>query len=341
MKDVPKYAILTAVFFAVITLAGGGAWYWTGGQVAEKLQARQAIEQKIKSVSGSGIFPTQANLKIVEENLAAAETALAPLEPVMAKTGSFFEPVRGKAEEGKAPPGLSPDAWKSLMTDTRTGLQKLADERGVKLPEEYYFGFKDYQLSQPPAAHTLQMGVQLLAIKEICSILFNSGIAELKTVKRVKVEAAGTSVGGSPTEEILPGSTVVSKDRFYRIYPFEVEFICTPEALEKAAVTLAASPYFLVVRDMVVENPKISLARRSEVIGAAGGSNTTAGGGGIGGGGGTALPKLLVTVSGTEDVQVRMRISLAEWAAPDLKFLPEGKPGAAAPGNPPTRRNRP
>jgi hypothetical protein len=346
MKDVPKYALVTGALFAAITLAGGGAWYWTSGQLEEKIQERGQIEQKIKQVSGGGIFPSQPNLKAVEENLSAAEAVLAPLDPVMAKTSALFEPIRGKAEEGKPPPGLSPDAWKSLLTETRAELQRLANERKVKLPEEYYFGFKDYQLSQPPAAHTLQMGVQLLGIKEICSILFNAGIVELKTIKRVKVESAGAAaLGGAPSEDTLPGAAVVSKDRLYRVYPFEVDFTCSPEVLEKATTSLASSPYFLLIRDMVVENPKISLARRSEVIGAAG--NTAAGGNpaggtGVPGSGASGLPKLLVVVSGTEDIQVRLRISLVEWDPPDLKFQPESQPaGGNAQATPNNRRKQP
>jgi hypothetical protein len=312
MTALPKHLIIGLVAFVVIGAAGGGAWFWTAGQLEAAKAEYATVSQQIQAVQTKGFFPSSQNLKAIEGNqaevTALAKDLLSQLDRATELYAAFLTPDKK---------GLPQETWKEKLVSVREELKKAGDTNGVETAEDFYFGFKRYRVQSPPAAATRDIGIQLAAIQQLSQLLIKSRVSEIREIRRVMVEDAGLPGNPGGAEEALTAGVVDGTGGLYRVYPLEVKFRSTPQALNKFINELNRHPMIFLIRFMVVENEKMTVPRRSEFAAPATGPEG-------------AQPKLLVPIVGQEQVITRMRIDLIFWNGPE----PEVKPATPAKGKP-------
>ncbi|MEM6885203.1 MAG: hypothetical protein AAF571_09235, partial [Verrucomicrobiota bacterium] len=162
MKSFPKHLVVAIVLLVVAALAGGGLWFWTGGQLSSSMDEKTQLERKIKTLGGKGIFPNKANLDQILASTGEIKNLIDPVDTSIQETSKLFDPVRGTANADGNYPGLSANDWKQLLGEKRDTILLMAEQKNVALPEVFYLGFERYRALTPNEAATLDLGVQLL-----------------------------------------------------------------------------------------------------------------------------------------------------------------------------------
>lgn len=309
MSPIPKHLLVSLIAFAVIGLAGGGAWFWTSGELDKAVAEHASVSQQIQAVQSKGFFPSSQNLKLIETNQAEVTTLATDLLVQLDRAAQQFAPFLAADQKG-----LPPDSWKEKLVGVREELKKAADQHKIETAEDFYFGFKRYRVASPQAGATRDIGIQLAAIQQLSQLLIKARVSDIREVRRVMVEDAGLpGAAGGVAEEALTAAVVEGSGGLYRVYPFEIKFRCKPAALNQFMNELARNPMIFLTRFVVVENEKMTVPRRSEFAAPTASPE-----------GGEA--KWLVPIVGQEQIVVRMRIDLIFWNTAQ----PE-KPPVAAP----------
>lgn len=329
MKDLPKYAIVMIVLFVAFGLLGGGAWWYTAGMVTSELELLQSTKRKIDQVERKkGIpFPNDKNKKLIEESEVELKGLWEKVQPEVKKTSALYDSIRVKSGEGESLEiqGLSPQDWNALQIEKINKLDELAEKLSPPISKggDFYYGLNSYQGTLPPTDYTLELGVQLMVIEELSRILFEAPVVEIASMKRVMVEDAAGNIKTAP--ERLKARVISHPEDLYKVYPFEVEFTCSPEALRKVINGISRSPQLLLIRFVDVNNEigqgPDDMPTRSKVTASAAGQGAAA--------------KLFFPVVGQEKVRVRMRVDAVEW---NLNPQPAGKKGKGKKGSKNNRR---
>lgn len=314
MSQLPKHLVVSLIAFVVIGLLGGGAWFWTAGRLDTALLEYGSVTQQLQTVQAKGFFPSSQNLKLLESNQGAVAALSKELLPQMDRANELFAAFLSPDKKG-----LSQEAWKEKLVSTREELKKSAEHANIDLADDFYFGFKRYRVASPPAGATRDIGIQLAAIQEISHLLIKAHVSGIKEIRRVMVEDAGLPTPAGGSEEALAAVAVDGAGGLYRVYPFEIKFQSTPQAMNKFVNELSRSPMVFLVRFMVVENEKNTVPRRSEFAASAPAEGTEA--------------KLLVPIIGQEQINARMRIDLVHWNGVPPEKKPPGPP-KPRPANP-------
>ncbi len=296
MNNLPKHILVTLIIALVITLLGGGAWYWTGTQLSGALDEKQNLQGRMNTLARGVYYPNAKNVQTLEESARALETNIQPLEEKMRQASSQLDPVRGERNAEGIYTGLSGDAWQKMLSARRQELMKLADESQIALPENFYLGFQRYRSLVPNDRFTLPLGIELMAIADISKILISSGVTELRSIKRVIVEDGGSGGTTGAEANILPARVVEAANANYTLYPLEFQFTGSPTALYKVIDQITGANLFYIVRFIEVQNEKTSIPSQSEVIANA-----------------TDTVSNIVPVLGQESIRVRLRVDLVDW----------------------------
>lgn len=287
-----KFEIGMIVAFVVVTGAGIGGYIYTSGLVETAKADLTTANGELQKLVKQRYLPSDANIKLLEGNVASLTAALKPIQAQILKSP--------ENKLGQMQP-QNPVTWKNSDLDqTVQRLTALAKGRRVALPTDYYFGFSRYQKSNPSEQATLTLGKQLYGVEQLATKLFESGdggsVIALRSIRRTFDEDPATSQGGGADGgESLRGTSQLGSSKLYRVYPFEVEFVGTTNGLRAYLNSLFKTPALFVVRSLQVTNSKIE----SPKVGDLGkGSNEKAG---------------RDFVFGGEQLTVLVRVDMIEW----------------------------
>lgn len=148
--------------------------------------------------------------------------------------------------------------FSQLMRDTVSRLSSEAGRNGVKLVDNFAFGFSRYDTDFPCRHPTAKpedcrkllalLAKQLRVIDKLSSALIQSKVAEITRIRRTEVES------GTASADALPVPIGSDPKTLYKTYPFELEFSCDTEALRAFLNGLTQSDWFFAVRFVKVES---------------------------------------------------------------------------------------
>jgi hypothetical protein len=243
-------AVLVAAGVYVLAM---GAVLWLQQQAAaKKRQVEQELaaqQQELTRILAVKPAPSPGNLTVLTKDREQLEQLLARL----------LESVGRSTVEPKEP--LRPIALAQRMAETFARLRHRATERGVELPEGFAFGFSRYIERLP--ARTLpeeqarvvlrQLDKQLLAVEKITALLLDSGVEELRQIRRAEVEP------GAPGPDALPVSIIQEPGGLYQALPFEFQFACNTESLRAFLNSLSRSEWFFAVRSLRIDREAVTV----------------------------------------------------------------------------------
>jgi hypothetical protein len=252
MKKLSKFDITMIVVFVAIGLLGGGAWYYLSTLLSSAQEGVTAAKADFDKYSSKEVYlPTTANQKILETNIDLMKGQLEPL------IHSKLQPDNSKLISIANKDTL---AWKHDLDAEVLRLNTAAKLHGVKVPNNFYYGFSHYLSVNPMEEKTAVLSKQLLAIEQIADILINAPVKGIQAVRRTYEEdAPSTTSGGNGSrtdESFLSGNAIEAPGGAYISYPFEIEFEATTDSLRKIINDLTQSPYVFVVRVIAVHNSR-------------------------------------------------------------------------------------
>jgi hypothetical protein len=304
------------IAFAVITLLGGGAWWYLSGQLqAAQSDVKSAETEFVRySVAKAGpdnivVSPSngknlQANIELIKAQIDLLNTKLQPKENKLSSIDKE-DPVE----------------WKHDLDDEVHRLNAAAKVHGVIVPPNFYFGFSRYLSQSPNDEQTLVLKKQLVGVEELANILINAPVKEIRAVRRSYEEdphavgGAAPGSGAAPEADHLSSYALNAPANAYIAYPFEVEFETTSENFRPIINSLIQSPYLFVVRTLSVENSKLNSPMISELANLAGPPAGSVVGTAPGEVAATTTTKGPQFLFGDSTLKIKVRIDMIEWKA--------------------------
>jgi hypothetical protein len=297
------------IAFAVLTVLGVGAYfYFSSALQTSQDDVRTADADFNKYSVKSDVIVSPANGKTLKSNIDILKAQLNPL----IQTKLLPKDAKLLAITQK-----TPVAWKQDLDDEVTHLKAAAKLHSVDVPPDFYFGFSRYQNNSPLDAQTAVLSKQLLAVDLLSTILVEAPVKNIQAIRRTYEEdshsGSETGSGTATDPDRAPGYAVKAPGDDYIAYPFEIDFVTTPEALRPIVDKLIQSPSIFVLRSVTVANsnldsPKIddldkmADTQPSSMISTSPGevAATTS----------TKGPQLLF---GKETITVKIRVDMIEW----------------------------
>jgi hypothetical protein len=311
--------VITA--FAVVTLLGGGAWWYLSGALQDAqgqvTSAKADFDKYSASKSGKDdIVVSSSNGKTMQANIDLLKAQIGPL--IEAKLLPKENKLRSIEKE-------DPVAWKHDLDDEVHRLGSAAKLHGVTVPTNFYFGFSRYQSQSPGDEQTAVLSKQLLGVDQLATILINAPVKNITAIRRTYEEdphaGAGATFGSTDDPSRLSGYSLNAAANAYTAYPFEVDFDTSSENLRLVINNLMQSPYVFILRTLTIQNdhPTSPLINDlDKLVGSPVASVTDAAPGEVAATTSTKGPQFLF---GNSMIKIKARIDMIEWKAE----IPEGK----------------
>jgi len=335
MKKLSTFDLTMIIVFVVVGLAGGGAWFYLSGLLDTAKQDVGAAAQDFDRYSSKEVYlPTSSNLKVLQSDI---EVLKAQLDPLLK---SKLQPEKSELSSKTSEDTV---AWKHDLDAEALSLNALAKLHAVTVPNNFYYSFSRY-LSQAPAEEkTAVLSKQLLAVKEIATILINAPVKKIETIRRTYEEDVGSSSAASGAgaksgadTNILAGNATDAPGGVYTAYPFEIEFDATTDNLRKVVDDLIQSPYVFVIRSLAIQNVKLASPQISDLDKLAATPTGSVGDSSPGTVAADTPDKGPQFLFGDETLRVKARIDLIEWKGAVSGSAPnsdQGKPRGKAPAD--------
>lgn len=224
-------------------LLGVGVWY----SISKKAAADE-VSANLESASASlnqlidrKPFPSDENIKA-----ARLETD---------RVLQFKTNVLKRFPEAPVSPTIATAQFKALLEGAITGLERVAERNGVKLPSKYAFTFGEQRKEMVLDEKKLPvLAGQVIDIESICRVVFESRINELNSVRRPTLM---TNDFGS---DFLARKAARDDKVGILDTPYEISFNCFSAELAAVLSGLANAPQMLVVKSINIERPTSATA---------------------------------------------------------------------------------
>ena len=160
---------------------------------------------------------------------------------------AFLEEVRSKFGNSNVPTNISNREFRALLDNTINDLQRTADSLGITLPQkDYWFTFAP-QKSAVEFKSIDMLTHQLLDVKELCEILYDAKVQDLKGIRRVPASTEDNNAQDFLTDKKATTNEVAI------VTPYELKFQGFSAELARVLERLVQAKRCFVVRSVAVD----------------------------------------------------------------------------------------
>ncbi len=250
--------------FMIAGAIGLGVWFYLSySEYSTAMEERNTLAGNVANLQSAKVFPSLQNVKMVEQRIKDYRDKFSTLRKVLLSP-TLQQPIKPMSET----------EFQAKVKERAIAVKKRADAVGMKLPSsDFALGFEGYSSELPPnAAVAAELNVHLDVIEKLISVLVESGVNSLDSIKRTLLPGEKNSgkVEASPPP-VLPGNKLLadsSADQVLDRYTINCVFSTDQGPLQNVINTLsnpAKMPHFLAVRLIRVENEKPEGSSKEEV----------------------------------------------------------------------------
>jgi len=184
-------------------------------------------------------YPDGPNAARVEESIAGYEKAVADFKSRLATL------------EAPLDPSITPQKFQDDLRASVDDLRRKAADKGVGLPEEFFFGFDAYQSQLPPQEETPALNREFSVIRRLVESLVDLPVASIDSLQRFPKSAADADSEENADAE--PGEDAEASARA-PFDSFNLGFTAPQEKFITAFNLVPEAGGFLVVRSLTIEN---------------------------------------------------------------------------------------
>lgn len=249
MNWIKENKFLTGFFAAMLVGLGvlGYFLYSAMGAYDEATARYTGLSSELSRLQNLPVSPSQKNLAALAAQKEEAVKVIAAFQTSLAAKTFPTE-------------SMSPEQFQDKLKATKNSVVEKAGSK-TKLPEKFFLGFDVYETRAPEKDAAAPLAHELKAIEWLMGQLIESGVTEVKSIKREPLpEESGKKSGGEKGDK--KGKNLVNS------HPVEISIQCRQNALApflNALVSLKA-PQFYIVRTISVKNqnekgpPKVAAA---------------------------------------------------------------------------------
>jgi hypothetical protein len=150
---------------------------------------------------------------------------------------------------------LAPINPQEFQDDLRTAvdeLRKTAIEKSVTLPDNFFYGFDEYQAAPPSQQEVGELNREFGIMRRIADELIGLKIGSIGSLKRQEIVAK--SPVSTPAPAAKPGATPESKAPAISTKTFTITFTAPQEKLLTAFNMIQDADEFLLIRSLTLDN---------------------------------------------------------------------------------------
>ena len=160
---------------------------------------------------------------------------------------AFLEQVRMKFGTSNVPTNISNREFRALLDNTIYDLQRTAESLGITLPQkDYWFTFAPQRTAVEFKSIDM-LTHQLLDVKELCEILYQAKVQDLKGIRRVPASSEDNNAQDFMTDKKATTNEVAI------VTPYELKFQGFSSELARVLDRLVQAKRCFVVRSVAVD----------------------------------------------------------------------------------------
>lgn len=226
-----------AIAFALLVFAGFYLWQKRGEDqaVTEELDGAAS---RFETLLRRPLHPGDESGKVNNIELAKEEHK---------RLERFLEGVRARFGKSEVPTNISNREFRALLDNTISELQRTAETLGITVPaKDYWFTFAPQRTAVEFKSIDM-LTHQLLDVKELCDILYDAKIHDLKSLRRVPASSEDNN-----TQDFMTDKKPATND-FAIITPYELKFQGFSSELGRVLDRLVQAKRCFIVRSVAVE----------------------------------------------------------------------------------------
>jgi hypothetical protein len=251
-----KLAASLAAFFLLATGLLGWFVYSSWDDYASAQATYTATASKLAGISHRKPFPNEANLTSLTELLNREQSDFGKLN----KTLQTYN-ILPFSNLDKVKPQDMPQLFQDALRNEVNRIKSLATASGTTLPPGFYLGLEQYENTLPQQEETISLARQLTVLSWMAEALttqrglilaeFSRGASSSPSKKDAK--NSSTKPSPSPADMQVPYQSIGS---------MRVSFRCNQGSFREIINSISASPYFLLIEGIQLQNTSTEPPRR-------------------------------------------------------------------------------
>lgn len=233
---------IALVLLLVAVIGTGATSYLAVEATARRDEAQTGLDsqlQKLKQFQNQKPFPTDKNLKDIQESVEEYRSELGKYRTALAAMEAPLRPI-------------NPQEFQDDLRKAVDELRKTAIEKGVTLPDNFFYGFDEYQATPPSQQEVGELNREFSIMRRIADELVDMKIGSIGSLKRQ--ETATKSPAPTPTPPAKPGAPTAPKAPAISSKTFIITFTAPQEKVLTAFNMIQDAEEFLLIRSLTLDN---------------------------------------------------------------------------------------
>jgi len=232
-----------AVVLIVLAIIGTGATSYLAVDATTRRDDAQANLdsqlQKLKQFQNQKPFPTSQNLKAIKDSLEEYRAELGKYRAALAAMEKPLSPI-------------NPQEFQDDLRKAVDELRKKAIEKGVTLPDNFFYGFDEYQATPPSQQEVGELNREFCIMRRIADELVNLKIGSIASLKRQEITVKAPVA--APAQPAKSGATTEPQAPAISTKTFIISFTAPQEKLLTAFNMVQDADEFLLIRSLNLDN---------------------------------------------------------------------------------------
>jgi hypothetical protein len=232
-----------AVLLIVVALIGTGATSYLAVDATTRRDEAQANLdsqlQKLKQFQNQKPFPTEQNLKAIKDSLEEYRAELGKYRTALATMEKPLSPI-------------NPQEFQDDLRKAVDELRKKAIEKGVTLPDNFFYGFDEYQATPPSQQEVGELNREFCIMRRIADELVDLKIGSIGSLKRQEIAAKAPAA--TPAQPAKPSASTEPRAPAISTNTFIITFTAPQEKVLTAFNMIQDADEFLLVRSLTLDN---------------------------------------------------------------------------------------
>jgi hypothetical protein len=232
-----------AVVLIVVALIGTGATSYLAVDATTRRDEAQANLdaqlQKLKQFQNQKPFPTEQSLKAIKDSLEEYRSELGKYRTALA---AMEKPLSS----------INPQEFQDDLRKAVDELRKKAIEKGVTLPDNFFYGFDEYQATPPSQQEVGELNREFCIMRRITDELVDLKIVSIASLKRQEIAVKASAA--MPAQPANSAATPGPKAPAISTKTFIITFTAPQEKLLTAFNMVQEADEFLLTRSLTLDN---------------------------------------------------------------------------------------
>lgn len=233
---------IALVLLLVAVIGTGATSYLAVDAQTRRDEAQANLDaqlQKLKQFQNQKPFPTDQSLKAIKDSLEEYRTELGKYRTALASMEATLTQI-------------NPQEFQDDLRTAVDELRKTAIEKSVTLPDNFFYGFDEYQAAPPSQQEVGELNREFGIMRRIADELVGLKIGSIGSLKRQEIVSQPPAT--TPAQPAKPGARPESKAPAISTKTFTITFTAPQEKLLTAFNMIQEADEFLLIRSLTLDN---------------------------------------------------------------------------------------